>query len=154
MRYILSLSVLTFSIFALACGQVPEENVNSSNTSQITNTRIQNVDANNLPPGLSGSPVVTAANNAGPGIPANANIAARPLEKGTTPTPGIPDPKDAVMRPKPGATPTPGIPDPETLKRQMEQMRKAGAANVNQRPPGAEDGMMMRKKPRMVNSNN
>jgi hypothetical protein len=56
---------------------------------------------------------------------------------------------------KPGATPTPGIPDEATIKKQMEQMRKAMNTNVNQpRPPGAGDGQMMRKKKTGTNSNN
>jgi hypothetical protein len=43
------------------------------------------------------------------------------MPKGTTPTPGIPDPK-TMNKPVPkGATPTPGIPDPKVLKEQMNK---------------------------------
>lgn len=134
------------------CGSSPETNVNSSNLAPISNTRIQNVDANNLPPGLSASPMAPPPNGA-PGIPINANSAVNTVPEGTTPTPGIPDPKTAAQPMKPGATPTPGIPDPETLKRQMEQLRRSGAANVNQRPAGSNYGTMILKNPRMANSN-
>ena len=57
----------------------------TANTNQLTNS----IDQTNLPPGLSTSPVnINGASI--PGIPdaANANV----LQKGTTPTPGIPDP--------------------------------------------------------------
>ncbi|HQU94095.1 MAG TPA: hypothetical protein PLK77_17490, partial [Pyrinomonadaceae bacterium] len=123
------------------CGSSPAANSNTAANSNVSNSRVQNVNANELPPGLSASPIANA-NDAHP-IPSPANVAnsspkAKPVNR--------------------GETPTPGIPDPATLKTQMEEIRKRLNSNSNQSqpppPPGAGDGQMMRKKPRMSNSNN
>ncbi len=139
------------------CGSAPQANSNSSAVSAngISNTRLQNVDPKDLPPGLSASPLAPV-NGSVPGIdPANAVNSA---PKGATPTPGIPDPATLGKPAKPGATPTPGIPDPATLKKQMEEIRKRLNSNSNQPqpppPPGAGDGQMMRKQRKIANVNN
>jgi hypothetical protein len=121
-------AVAACTALAAACGGEAGTNSNTANSNANRNT-MQAVDANNLPPGLSASPIVPTGNST-PGIPApgNANVA-----KGTTPTPGIPDPKTLGKPLKPGATPTPGIPDPETIRRQMQQT--TNGANRNPVPP-------------------
>lgn len=153
MKLLMSLASFTILLMAVGCGPAPDANSNAANVN-VSNSRIQNVDANNLPPGLSASPL-TPANNSALGIPA-AN-AVNSLPKGTTPTPGIPDPSTLGKPAKPGATPTPGIPDPATLKKQMEEIRKQLSSNSNQPqppPPGAGDGQMMRKQRKITNANN
>jgi hypothetical protein len=120
------LFVLTCSLFSfgLACQSTTAPNAGANSANAVTN-----IDPQNMPPGLSGSPVPPSGNST-PGIPA-ANAAVPP--KGATPTPGIP-PNAGKPLPK-GATPTPGIPDPETLKRQMNQP----AANINSPNPPNSD---------------
>lgn len=155
MKFLISLAILGILLNSIGCGSTQEASSNTAaaNTN-MSNARIQNVDPNNLPPGLSASPMVPVGNNV-PGIsPANA---ANSLPKGTTPTPGIPDPSTIGKPMKPGATPTPGIPDPATLKKQMEEIRKRLNNNSNQPqppPPGAGDGQMMRKQRKIANVNN
>lgn len=137
------------SLIAMTVGCGPAETSNSNGAANRAGAnRIQNVNASELPPGLSASPIAPVANvNAVNSAP-----------RGATPTPGIPDPKTLGKPMKPGATPTPGIPDPETLKKQMEQMRKAMNSNANRPPqpppPGAGDGSMMKKKRSIANANN
>ena len=153
MKFLVSLAILGILLMSVGCGSGPEANSNASNVN-AGNSRIQNVDANNLPPGLSASPLA-AANNSAPGIPAAKAV--NSLPKGTTPTPGIPDPSTLGKPAKPGATPTPGIPDSATLKKQMEEIRKQLSSNSNQAqppPPGAGDGQMMRKTRKITNANN
>jgi hypothetical protein len=153
MKFLMTLAILGIFLMSVGCGSAPEANSNALNVN-VSNSRIQNVDANNLPPGLSASPLAPA-NNSAPGIPAS--NAVNSLPKGTTPTPGIPDPSTLGKPAKAGATPTPGIPDPATLKKQMEEIRKQLSNNSNQPqppPPGAGDGQMMRKQRKITNSNN
>ena len=108
MKFLMTLGSFAIVLMSIGCGSAPEANSNAANVNvNVSNSRIQNVDANNLPPGLSASPLAPA-NNSAPGIPA-AN-AVNSLPKGTTPTPGIPDPSTLGKPAKPGATPTPGIP--------------------------------------------
>jgi len=143
LTYFLALSL---TVGAIGCSTAETTNSNrQANTS--TANRIQNVDANNLPPGLSASPVV----------PVNSVNAVNSASPGSTPTPGIPDPKTLGKPMKPGATPTPGIPDPATLKKQMEIIRRQMNSNSNQPlppPAGAGDGQMMRKRRSITNVNN
>lgn len=112
----------------LACGApaVSNGNANTGNAAVISNGN------GNLPEGLSTSPVPITGTT--PGIPEANKVNMNAVPKGATPTPGIPDPKEANKPFKPGATPTPGIPDPETLKKQMNQP----ASNVNQAPGKTE----------------
>ncbi|MEP7149046.1 MAG: hypothetical protein ABI857_09205 [Acidobacteriota bacterium] len=130
--------IILLSLVALvsACGSSDSNaNVNTNQEGGIGNVT---VDANNLPEGLSTSPIAPSANTT-PGIPDPK--AANSVTKGATPTPGIPDPASLRKPFKPGATPTPGIPDPETLRKQMQRQ-----VNVNAPPPTAGDSMMMKKK--------
>jgi hypothetical protein len=67
-----------------------------------------------------------------PGFPQNVNPSnAYEVNKGTTPTPGIPDAKNVEV--KKGTTPTPGIPDEATIKRQMNKVYTD--VNVVNNPP-------------------
>ena len=151
---------LSCSILLTGCGPAPEagsnmnSNISTANSNTAGNTRLQNVDPKDLPPGLSGSPLAPVANSA-PGLnPANA---VNGIPKGATPTPGIPDPATLGKPAKPGATPTPGIPDPATLKQQMEEIRKRLNSNSNQRPqlpPPTNPGPVIRKQRRIANANN
>lgn len=132
------------TLFVSACGGNAETNSNANKPANLTG--VNKVDANNLPPGLSGTPIPPSA-NATPGIPSPANAVNVP--KGATPTPGIPNPKEVGQPLKPGATPTPGIPSPEEVRRQLQQHQ----SNVNAPPPPASGESMMRnrKSPRPVN---
>ncbi len=156
MKFVIITSFLCALITA-GCGSTPQANANNSAVNGVSNTRLQNVDPKDLPPGLSASPLAPA-NGTAPGIdPANAVNSA---PKGATPTPGIPDPASMNKPQKPGATPTPGIPDPATMKKQMEEIKKRLNSNANQAPPppppppGASDGQMMRKQRKIANANN
>jgi len=156
MKFLMTLASFGTMLFFIGCGSTVESNSNvaGANTN-LSNSRIQNVDVNNLPPGLSASPLSPTTNSA-PGIP-NPGNAVNSQPKGTTPTPGIPDPSTMGKPAKPGVTPTPGIPDPATLKKQMEEIRKRLNSNSNQLqppPPGAGDGQMMRKQRKIANVNN
>lgn len=108
------------------------------NSNQNSNTAVV-IDPNNLPPGLSASPIAPTGEST-PGIPPANQV--NVMTKGTTPTPGIPDPKTLGKPMKPGVTPTPGIPDPETLRRQMQQP----ASNINTPSPANSDLMMRSRK--------
>jgi hypothetical protein len=140
-KVLFAAALLSFVIFFAACGSAPENNSNANNSAGTGNVA---VDANNLPPGLTASPLPPSANTT-PGIP-DPKVANN-VPKGATPTPGIPDPAEMKKPFKPGATPTPGIPRPEELRRQM------GRTNVNVNAPVEGDTMMMkgRKKPGPVN---
>ncbi len=105
----------TFTVFT-ACGTTPEPNANVANTAGIGAV---NLNAANLPPGISNNPVIFNGN-----MPASNT----PGQPGATPTPGIPDPANVNVKPKPGATPTPGIPSPDEIRRQMNRV-------VNTMPP-------------------
>jgi hypothetical protein len=156
MKFLIVALVIGSSLVAAGCGSAPAANSNTAaanSNMSVGNTRLQNVDPKDLPPGLSANQAAPSGNSV-PGIsPANANV----IPKGTTPTPGIPDPATLGKPAKPGATPTPGIPDPATLKKQMEEMRRQLNSNSNQPqlpPPGAGDGQMMRKQRKIANVNN
>jgi hypothetical protein len=130
-----SLFLLVLATFLSACGTSgSNSNADSNQSAGAANV---NVDPNNLPEGLSTSPIPPSANTT-PGIPDPKN--ANSLPKGATPTPGIPDPETLRKPFKPGATPTPGIPDPETLRKQMQKQSNVTA------PPPVEGDTMMRKK--------
>ena len=155
MKFCLTLVGLVTMLSSIGCSSTSEANSNTASANaNLSNSRIQNVDVNNLPPGLSASPLVPPANM---GARPNAANAVNAQPKGTAPTPGIPDPSTMGKPAKPGLTPTPGIPDPATLKKQMEEIRKRLNSNSNQPqppPPGAGDGQMMRKQRKIANANN
>ncbi len=139
-RVLFALVLLSYAVFISACSSSTDTNANT-NTVGVGNVT---VDANNLPEGLSASPLPPSANTT-PGIPDPK--AANVIQKGATPTPGIPDPAELKKPFKPGATPTPGIPSPEELRRQMQR-------NVNVNAPVSTGGDMMmkgRKSPAPVN---
>lgn len=146
MKSIITLAGFSLAVLTAGCGSAETANSNSVANTSAAN-RIQNVDVNNLPAGLSASPIV----------PVNSVNAINSASPGATATPGIPDPKTLGQPMKPGATPTPGIPDPETIKKQMEQLKRQIGSNSNQPqppPPGASDGPAMRKKRNIANVNN
>ncbi|HUR99118.1 MAG TPA: hypothetical protein VMZ26_13715 [Pyrinomonadaceae bacterium] len=126
--------ILGTTVFMGACGSAES----NSNANSVVGAGNVNVDPNNLPPGLSTSPIPPSANTT-PGIP-DPKEAANVL-KGGTPTPGIPDAANLKKPFKPGATPTPGIPDPETLRKQMQ-----GNKNMTGPPPVQGDEPMMKKR--------
>ncbi|MFN6964166.1 MAG: hypothetical protein ACK4S4_10430 [Pyrinomonadaceae bacterium] len=106
------LVLLGTSVLIAACGGHPAMNTNAN----VAVGPLENVNADQLPAGITVEPIQPSANST-PGIPPveAVNVA----NKGATPTPGIPDPKTIGKPLKPGATPTPGIPDPETLRKMM-----------------------------------
>jgi hypothetical protein len=112
-KFLFCLLLLSFTVFISSCSSV-DSNANT-NTAGVGNVA---VDANNLPEGLSTTPIQPSGNST-PGIPDPAN--ANKLPVGGTPTPGIPDPANLRKPFKPGATPTPGIPSPEEMRRQMQR---------------------------------
>ena len=138
----LRVSLLMAALFtAMLAGACASSGSNSnSNSNQSAGVGNVSVDANNLPEGLSASPMPPSTNTT-PGIPDPKE--ANNVPKGATPTPGIPSPDELKKPFKPGATPTPGIPDPETLRKQMQRQVNA---NVVQ-----SDVPMMKKK--VVNVN-
>ena len=128
------MAALFTAMLAGACASSgANSNANSNQSAGVGNV---SVDANNLPEGLSASPMPPSTNTT-PGIPDPKE--ANNVPKGATPTPGIPSPDEMKKPFKPGATPTPGIPDPETLRKQMQRQVNA---NVVQ-----DDAPMMKKKP-------
>ncbi|MBK6749778.1 MAG: hypothetical protein IPG67_07195 [Acidobacteria bacterium] len=130
-RIVALLSLLiTASVLFTACGSAPSNNANSNSNRSVT------LDNNNLPPGLSTSPVPITGTPT-PGIPASPMT----VPKGATPTPGIPSPAELKKPMKPGVTPTPGIPSPEELRRQMGMQPKVGTP-----PPGTSTDIPMMKK--------
>ena len=136
MSKVLVILFLVFSaVFISACGSA-ESNMNVNSNPAVGAGNV-NVDPNNMPPGLSTSPIPPSANTT-PGIPDPKE--ASNIPKGT-PTPGIPDAANLKKPFKPGATPTPGIPDPETLRRQLQ-----GNKNVTGPPPVQGDEPMMKKR--------
>jgi hypothetical protein len=99
------------ALIAFACAGAG----NSANTNAGMNAA--NIDNNNMPPGLSTSPL--PVNGTTPGIPDPSQVNVNMNVKGATPTPGIPDPKNVAVTPNPKGTPTPGIPSPAEIKKMM-----------------------------------
>ena len=121
-RVLLLVAALFSAMIAGACSSSGENsNANANQGAGVGNV---SVDANNLPEGLSASPVPPSTNTT-PGIP-DPKVANN-VPKGATPTPGIPSPDELKKPFKPGATPTPGIPDPETLRKQMQRQGNVNA---------------------------
>jgi hypothetical protein len=139
---IVSLFVLGFALACSSTDTVSNSNANF-NANQVVGVGNVNVDPNNLPEGLSASPVPPSSNTT-PGIPDPK--AANAVPKGTTPTPGIPSAEELKKGMKPGATPTPGIPSPDEIRRQMQ-----GNANAGTPTTSGESMMRSRKSPRPVN---
>ena len=129
-RISLLLLTLTAAVLFTACGSTPSNNANGNSNRAVT------LDNNNLPPGLSTSPVPITGTPT-PGIPASPMS----VPKGATPTPGIPSEVELKKPMKPGVTPTPGIPSEEEIRRQMGMQPKAGTP-----PPGASTDTPMMKK--------
>lgn len=128
--------------FMIGCGgnTSSESSANVNATNRNGGTGFQKVDNANLPEGINPVPIQPTGTPT-PGIPDPAN-AVNAVPKGATPTPGIPDPKNGNRQVKPGATPTPGIPDPETLRKMLKQP----TGNVNTPPPPPSGDSMMKKR--------
>ncbi|MEO7538600.1 MAG: hypothetical protein ABIV21_01100 [Pyrinomonadaceae bacterium] len=118
-RNLFVLFLLVAALSLLGCGGAVE---NSNSNSNVNRSIV--LDPANMPPGLSASPLPVNGSPI-PGIPTNG----AQLPRGTTPTPGIPNPQELKKGMKKGATPTPGIPDPETLRKAMGQPPSNAGAN-------------------------
>ena len=146
-KIILPVFIGLVCLLNLACQSAtsPNANANAANTAT-------NIDPKDMPPGLSTAPI-TPSGNSTPGISDTNSMNANVPPKGATPTPGIPDPKDAGKPLPKGATPTPGIPDPETLKKQANrQIQNTNSANpsgtdANLQASGSEDRPRTVRKP-------
>ena len=119
--------VVSFLILISGCSSVDS----NANANANVGVGAVNLDPNNLPEGLSTTPIQPSGNST-PGIPDPAN--ANKVPAGGTPTPGIPDPANLRKPFKPGATPTPGIPDPETLRKQMQGNSNSGTRKATPKP--------------------
>ena len=120
LKYPLTLITLVFAIALsnVGCGGGPANSTTNANKALNTNTAANsnapiNIAPANLQPQPVTSPATPPANAAG--IPANTTV----VQKGATPTPGIPSPEEQKRLHKPGATPTPGIPSPAEIQRMM-----------------------------------
>lgn len=114
----IKLLVITVAIAAgFGCGASAPSNSNSNSNTNTNNRPVEiKVDPANMPAGLSTTPLPMPANGKMPeGISVNA---ATPLPRGTN-IPGIPTAEELKKGIKKGTTPTPGIPDPETIRKQM-----------------------------------
>lgn len=113
-KILLTLVCFTVSLNA-ACtsSDAPTANANT----MVTNG-IQNMNAAELPPGFSTSPIPMNGNAATPGIPDPRDANANKVPVGDIP--GIPDTNKMGKTPQPKNTPPiPGIPDEKTIKEQM-----------------------------------
>ena len=136
------------ALLAFACAGGPPQN--SANTNM--NGTITNLDTNNMPPGLSTSPLPINGNTPGIPDPSQVNIN---MKAGGTPTPGIPDPANARITPNPKGTPTPGIPSEAEIKKMMnsgnQTIRREAitppAGNVAVQQRNSMKQMQQRKKP-------
>ena len=135
-RVLILMAALMAAILVGACASSTSNSNANANANQGAGLGNVSVDANNMPEGLSMSPVPPSTNTT-PGIP-DPKVANN-VPKGATPTPGIPSPEELKKPFKPGATPTPGIPDPETLRKQMQRQVNSNTAQ--------SDVPMMKKKP-------
>lgn len=107
------------------CGASGTSNTNTSTNANIA--REIKLDPNNLPEGLSSTPLPINANGK---MPEGISINGAPPAPGRTPTPGIPSPEKLKKGIKPSTKSTPGIPDAETLRKQL------GYPPANAAPPG------------------
>lgn len=112
-NYLFILALFTLSLVsACSTAESPKTNANT-----VGANGIQNINAEDLPPGFSTSPVPMSANST-PGIPGPNDVNANKVPTGNIP--GIPDTNKMGRTPQPKNTPPiPGIPDQETIKRQM-----------------------------------
>lgn len=122
--------IFVAALLFAACGSTPANNANGNSNGAVK------LDNNNLPPGLSTSPVPITGTPT-PGIPASPMS----VPKGATPTPGIPSAEELKKPMKPGVTPTPGIPSPEEIRKQMGMQPKDGTP-----PSGSSTDLPMMKK--------
>lgn len=111
----------SFAALSLGCQSIDKTNTNS--VIKITNGANTSGD---IPPEFSGNKITETTNSSAP-VLSN-------LSKGTTPTPGIPDPATIGKTPQPKNTPKiPGIPSEEELKRQMNT--PASNSKITERKP-------------------
>src|SRR5437868_6434806 len=105
-----------------------------SNTSTNSNAPAEiKLDPNNMPAGLSATPLPMPANGK---LPEGITIDGAPPPPGRTPTPGIPSAEQLKKGLKPTAKSTPGIPDPDTIRKQL------GYPSANVNVPAKGDIMM------------
>jgi hypothetical protein len=113
--------MLNFKIAAIgavlsACICCGANGTSTSNTSTNANVVHEiKLDPNNLPAGLSATPLAINANN----MPAGITIDGAPPPPGRKPTPGIRSAEELKKGVKPTSRSTPGIPDAETLRKQL-----------------------------------
>ena len=109
------LLIFAFSIVSLSLSCTTAESP-TTNGNVVSGNVIKNINAADLPPGFSTSPVPMTGST--PGIPGPNDVNANKIPAGGIP--GIPDPSKIGKTPQPKVTPPiPGIPDQETIKRQM-----------------------------------
>ena len=114
MKSYLFISTILLLSLNLACSKVESPTTTNANVSGA-NT-VQNINATDLPPGFSTSPVPMTGST--PGIPGPNDANANKIPAGKIP--GIPDTNKMGKTPQPKVTPSiPGIPDQETIKKQM-----------------------------------
>ena len=111
-NYLCVLGLLLLSLnSACTTAESPAANAVSSDANSV-----KIINAADLPPGFSTSPVPMTGST--PGIPGPNDVNANKIPAGGIP--GIPDPSKIGKTPQPKVTPPiPGIPDQETIKRQM-----------------------------------
>lgn len=109
------LLIFTFSMLFLNLSCTTAESP-TTNANTVGGNVIQNINAADLPPGFSTSPVPMIGST--PGIPGPNDVNANKIPVGNIP--GIPNADKLGKNPQPKVTPPiPGIPDQETIKRQM-----------------------------------
>lgn len=135
MKFFFSTLVFTTISLLIGCGQAASTNTSEANAT-LSNSSIQ-------------APVSsTTASNvnlviATPTIYTNANPA--------MPSPAAGNPSPSPQSARKAASVNANIPDVETLRRQTQ---RTDNSNVEQPPPGAGDGMMMKSRKKPVNANN
>lgn len=127
MKNVLLTAIISATLFGAACSGDATSNGNSNRSNSA-----------NVPPEFQNINV-TPSGNQTPGIPpANqANVNLKPDSNGMI-APGIPANSKVNTAVKKGTTPTPGIPDPATLKKQANTLIK-DANVVNQAPKAVKE---------------
>ena len=105
----------------------------TTNANVVSANAVRNINAADLPPGFSTSPVPMTGST--PGIPGPNDVNANKVPTGNIP--GIPNTNKMGKTPQPKVTPSiPGIPDQETIKKQMNTPLKD--VNVVNNPPKSQ----------------
>lgn len=123
------LSTLVLSIAVSACGGAANENTNGNTTTNSNPaagmTPAPNIDSAATPP------VAQKLTESAPGI--DPNTRPREIKPGSSPIPGIPNAKDAVIKTDPNKSPAPGIPSENEIRKMLNTPQDA---NVVNRPSG------------------